>query len=441
MSQGRKVKISVILLCLIAFSFINFSCAAKEAEQPKTYIPSQKIDVKEMSLEEISEESKLALSTTWTPYTVDEFLSYLSTKKKKPEVKKEEGGPVTVTLVYPSRYSLIDRSVDFVAHAFSSSGKVDKVEFYIDGLRVAELSSPPYVFNFNPEAYSKSEHTIKVVARSGRYSDSDSIKFYNVIKGSIVIYPWKTNGGNIPYSYLNNYYMPDGTVIEAALFTAYYNSYFYVDYIRKLPPGFNYLLGSVNFNGVIVADRNPEKLYVRFFNYALKGFDPSYLYDWESMQTPAQGPDKPGEAFTFSPYDKTVEYVGKLTGSILPFYAFNPYTKEIRLRIEGSGPAKFYVTPIEVEYYAIEDREAPKLRYRTVYATGTSVKCEFYVSEPVFATIYAYDRDGSVRSFSEPKLEGWVEIEIADRNTAFVSIKAVDGAGNTSRLPKAKVQR
>lgn len=394
-----------------------------------------------MSLKEISEESKLALNTTWTPYTVDEFLSYISTKKKKPEVKKEEGGPVTVSLVYPSRYSLIDRSVNFVAHAHSSSGKVDRVEFYLDGVKVAELTSPPYVFNFNPESYPKSEHTIKVVARSGRYSDSDSLKFYNVIKGSIVIYPWKTSGGNIPYSYLNNYYMPDGTVLEAALFTAYYNSNFHVDYVRRLTPGLNYLLGRVNLNGIIVADKNPEKLYVRFFNYSLKDFDPSYLYEWESMQSPSEGPDKPGEAFTFSPYDDTVEYVGNLTGSVLPFYAFNPFTKEIRLRIEGKGPAKFYVTPITIEYYAIEDRKAPTLRYRSVYLSGTNVKCEFYVSEPVFATVYAYDADGKVRSFSEPKLEGWVEIEIPNRNTAFVSLKAVDGAGNTSSLPKAKVKR
>lgn len=436
---NKKYRYLLIYILLLTLAFSG--CASKETEQPKTTIPTLKTEVKEVDLQQIIEETSVALSTTWTPYTIDEFLSFLDQKKARPVVVEDTGAPVSVRLVYPSRFSLIDRPVKFIASAVSENGKIDQVVFYLDGEKVAELKNPPYSFDFNPEAYAKSEHTLKVVAKSGKYSDQDTIKFYNVIKGSIVIYPWKPSAGNIPYSYVNNYYQPDGSSIEAAMFTAYYNSNFFLDFKRRLKPGYSYLLGKVYLDGIIVADQQSETLFARFFNYATKKFDGSHLYEWELGQQPSEGPEKVGEAYSYNPVGNTGQYAGSLMGSMIPFYGFNPLSKEFCIRIEGKGPTKFFVKPIVVEYYAVEDKKPPTIRYRTAYLSGTTVTCEFYVSEPVIATIYAYDGDGKVRSLTEPKMEGWVEIEIADSNTRFVSIKVMDGAGFVSTLPKRSVIR
>lgn len=440
---SKKIRKTILLVLIFCLSVILFSgCAQKEVEQPGIKIPVKKAETKDVSLNEILQETSITLNTTWTPYTLDDFLVYLGAKKRKPvEDETEKGGPVSVRLVYPSRLSIIDRPISFIATANSEKGNVDRVEFYLDGEKVAELSSPPYSFEFNPENYAKSEHQIKVVAYSGNYKDEDEIKFYNVIKGSMVIYPWKVNGGNIPYGYVNNFYQPDGSSIEVAMFTAYQPSYFYVDFKRYLKPGYNYLMATVNLDGVIVADQNPELLYVRFYNYGEKKYDRSYLYEWEAAQHPSEGPEKTGESYSLEPEKDTVQYYGKLIGRVFPFYGFDPFTKEFRLRIEGTGPTKFYVKPIVLEYYAVMDKKAPTVKYRRVYSNDSTVTCEFYVSEPVLATLYAYDASGAVRSVSEPKFEGWVEIEIPDRNTSSVSLKVVDGAGYVKSLPKVRVKR
>lgn len=417
-------------------------CAKKEVEQPRTFVPANEGQIKKVSLDEIIQETSITLNTTWTPFTLDDFLSYIDAKKPpliKP--KEEEGSPVSVRLIYPLRNSIIDRNVSFIAAASSGDGKIDNVTFYLDGEKIAELKEPPYKFDFNPEAYTKSEHTLRVVAKRGKYKDSDSIKFYNVIKGSIVIYPWKVSGGNIPYNYVNNYYQPDGAAIEVAMFTAYSRNHFYVDYVRRLPPGLNYLMGKVLLDGIIVSDQQEETLYARFYNYALNKFDPSYLYEWTLANQPSEGPEKRGESYTFNPVEKTGQYPGKLVGSTFPFYGFNPITKEFRLRIEGKGPTKFFVKPIVVEYYAIKDTKKPIVKYGEVFSNGNTVICHFYVSEPVIATVYAYDSDGRVRSRSEPKFEGWNEIEISDRSTTNISIRVIDGAGFIKTLPKKSVYR
>ncbi|MCX7831294.1 MAG: Ig-like domain-containing protein [Actinobacteria bacterium] len=441
MFKRKGYQIFTLIILIVIFSFL-VGCTRKEVEQPKTFVPTKKVEVKKVSLDEIIQETSITLNTTWTPFTLDDFLSYLDAKKPPViESKEDEGSPVSVRLIYPSRNSIIDRNISFIASASSDNGNIDSVTFYLDGEKVAELKTPPYRFDFNPDTYAKSEHILKVVAKSGKYKDSDSIKFYNVIKGSFVIYPWKVSSGNIPYNYVNNFYQPDGAAMEAAMFTAYNSNYFYVDYVRRLPSGLNYLMGRVSLDGIIVADQQEETLYARFYNYAINRFDPSYLYEWTLANAPSEGPEKRGESYTFDPLENTGQYAGKLIGSTFPFYGFNPRNKEFRLRIEGKGPTKFFVKPIVVEYYAIKDTKKPTVKYGKVFSTGTTVTCEFYVSEPVITTIYAYDSDGMVRSLSEPKFEGWNEIEISDRSTKNISIKVIDGAGYIRTLPKKYVSR
>jgi|GEM_PF-4294144 len=436
-----KILIAVLLLMALMFS----GCAGREIEEPGVKVPVKKAEVKELSLNEVLQETSTVLTTTWTPYSLDDVLAFLSAKKPKAieDEKKETGGPVSVKIIYPERYSLIDREINFVASAFSESGKIDSVTFYLDGVEVAKLSSPPYAFSFNPEAHSKSEHNLKVVAKSGNYKDQDSIKFYNVVKGSFVIYPWRPTSGNIPYSYVNSYYPPENASVEVAMFSSYTSSTtFYVDFKRKIDTDLNILLARVDFKAVDAAYQNQDPVELRFYNYGLKNFDRNPLYILPVGQEPQTFPEKDYERYSFDPYKITGEWVNdKVSNEFIPFYGINPFTKEIWLRILGKGPRKFYVKPIVVEFYGIKDNTPPRPKYRSVFSNGQKVVCEFYASEPLFATIYAYDASGQVRSYSEPKPEGWVEIEIADNNTSFVSLKVTDGAGHTVTLPKKRVRR
>lgn len=438
------VKVTALIAGLLSVAVIFSGCAGKEVEEPRIQIPVKKTEIRELSLEEIIQETSAVLTTTWTPYSLDDVLAYLYANKPRAAVEeKEEGGPVSVRVIYPERYSLIDREINFIATAYSESGKIDSVTFYLDGEEAAKLTSPPYTFTFNPEAYAKSEHTFKVVAKSGSYKDEDSIKFYNVVKGSFVIYPWRPSNGNIPYSYVNKYYPPENSSVEVAMFTSYTSGTpFFVDFKRRIDSDLNILLAKVDFNAAVAAFQSEEPIMLNFYNYGLKSFDRNPVFMLPPGEEASPFQEKDYERYSFDPYIITGESSNdKVANEFVPFYGINPFTKEIWLRITGIGPSKFYVRPIVVEYYGIKDSTPPRSKYRNVVSNGQTVVCEFYVSEPVFATIYAYDAGGQVRSYSEPKPEGWVEIEITDNNTSYVSLKVIDGAGHTITLPKKKVRR
>lgn len=444
--KAKKAKLflkAALICCIILAGAFFAGCSQEEFKPEKPNVPP-KVDLSsKITLDEITQETSAVLETTWTPYTIDEIIAYFSGKRPK-EVKQTEvkGGPVRVDIIYPPAGSLIDRPTDFRVLVYSESAKVDRVDFYLDGEKVQSSSSAPYVFSFNPDAYGKSEHTLKVVAVSGDFTGRDSIKFYNVVKGSAVIYPWKTSGGNIPYSYINNFYPPDLEKREVAMFTAYTTSNFYLDFKRSLNTNLAVLAASVKLNGYVVADQNPDVLFMKFYDYAFKRFNDSYLYQMALNQSPQQGTSKDYERFTFVPYEQTGQYEGAGTeGNIIPFYGINPVSKEIWLRINGQGPTKFYLEPIVIEYYAIEDSKNPVVKLRRTFVSGSEVKTEFYVSEPSFVTITAYDSSGAIRSYTEPKFEGWNEIAIDDKNTVKVRIKAVDCAGNTTFSDYQRVSR
>lgn len=445
MKESKKIKEKFVILFAILFALISSTmsgCAQEEVMTEKPKVP-EKVDLaSKISLDDIINETTAVIETTWTPYSIDEILSFVSGKRPK-IVKKEEvrGGPVDVEIVYPSNGSLIDRQIEFRAFAYSKAGGVDRVDFYLDGVKVNSVTSPPYTFSFNPEAYGKSEHTLKVVAVSGDFKDSDSIKFYNVVKGSMVIYPWEPSNGNIPYSYIKDFYLPDLERKELAMFTAYNPNDFYLDFKSKLGSGYAVLAARVNAQGMIVADSNPEVLYMRFYDYAQKRFNNDYLYQIEINSSFVQGPEKQYEIFSFYPKAEG-EYRGVgQEGNIIPFYGVNPFTHEIWLRIHGKGPTKFYLEPIIVEYYAIEDKVPPKIKSRRCYVRDGSVIAEFYVSEPSFVTIIAYDANGQKRSYTAAKPEGWNEIGIRDSNTTKISLRAVDCAGHTVTTSLKKVSR
>jgi hypothetical protein len=440
---GIKKRAGVLLIMLFTVMPLLFGgCAQEEVTTEKPKVP-EKVDLaSKLSLNEIVNETTAVIETTWTPYSIDEILSFVSGKRPK-VVKREEvrGGPVNVDIVFPSNGSLIDRQIEFRAFAYSESGTVDRVDFYLDGVKVNSLTSPPYTFSFNPDAYGKSEHTLKVVAISGDFSDTDSIKFYNVVKRSLVIYPWVTSGGNIPYSHIKNLYLPDLEKKEVAMFTAYTSSDFYVDFKTKLASGYAVMAAKITAQGMVVADSNPNVFWMRFYDYAQKRFNDNYLYQMELKSSFAPGPEKPYEMFSFVPRAEG-EYSGAgQEGNIIPFYGINPFTHEIWLRIHGQGPTKFYLEPIVVEYYAVEDNIPPKIRYRRCYIRDGSVIAEFYVSEPSFVTITAYDSNGGKRSYTAAKPEGWNEISINDSNTLKISLKAVDCAGHTVTTSLKKVSR
>jgi hypothetical protein len=432
--------IGVALLLLLLFA----GCVSREIQEPRFNIPTKKVETKDLSLNDVLLETSSVLTTSWKPYSLDDVLVYLNTKRPTLEPEEEEKtGPVKVRIIYPVRYSIIDRQVNFVASVYTETGKVDSVTFYLDGEEVVKLSAPPYQFTFNPETYSKSEHTIKVVAINGPYKDEDSLKFYNVVKGSIVIYPWRPSGGNIPYSYVNNYYIPEVGSVEVAMFTSYTSeTTFFADFKRRINTDLNILLAKVNLEAVNVAYQGGSPILFQFYNYGLKKFDrnPIYIIGPGDESEPFE--EKEYEAYSFYPYINTKEWDNEeFKSELIPFYSVNPFTKELWLRFTGTGPTKFFVRPITVEFYGIEDKTPPRPKYRNVFVERNAVTCEFYASEPVFATIYAYDADGKVRNYTEPKPEGWVEIKIADRNTIYVSLKVTDGAGHTVSLPKKRVRR
>lgn len=443
----KTVKGFVIFLILAAFIS---GCSSQPAEDSGkvNLTPNVKL-ASDVSLDEIQSETSQALSTTFTPYTLDDVLYYLSSKKpKQVEEQQVSGGPVSVRFVYPKPGSLIDKEIEFVIDAKSEDSEIDSVDIYLDGEKVTTLKTPPYTFSFNPEAYSKSRHTIKAVAYSGDFRGSSTMSFYNVVRGSVVVYPWKPAGGNLPYSYIKNYYLPDDTVMEVAMFTAYQSSNFYLDYTKQLPKGLAYYFVRVKLGGMVVADQNPLTLFTYFYNYTLKDYDRSQgLYELVLGSDPqALSLPKGYERYTFNPSETSVtgQYDSNLLSEpIIPFYGVDPYSKTIRLRITGPGPTKFYLRPIVLEYCGVEDTVKPTLKVSKVQLVSSDriVNARFYVSEPVFATIYAYDSSGQVRSKTEPKPEGWVEFDIPDSDTRYVSIKITDCAGLSVTSKKIPVKR
>lgn len=89
----------------------------------------------------------------------------------------------TVQITNPGNGSQINQSIVIEANATDAAG-VAKLEFYIDGQRVATKTASPYTFNWNTASVTDGQHTIKVVATdiAGRSSEqSATVTFTKII--------------------------------------------------------------------------------------------------------------------------------------------------------------------------------------------------------------------------------------------------------------------
>lgn len=453
--RQKKVVLILALVFVFAITVLVSGCSQQELTRKETrFIPKSKSGEK-LNLQEVLSETSLTLNSSLRVSSEDPFLITLSGLRPKKTIIKEEG-PVTVSIVYPPTMSLIDRTIKITAIA-ESKYKINKVEFFVDGERVKTLTSPPYEIEFNPETQAKSKHTVKVVARSGKYTDSDQITIFNVIKGSLVIYPWEPVGGNIPYSYVNSYFAPDGKVIKEAFFMSYDKSSFYIDFKTNLPGGLGYLFAVLNINPRFLASEitSAEGTSTMGSGY-LKGF----FYDWSRYRfyekpffTASHSADgQQTQVVTHeSQLDMMPDYEVYEFGNPkkfkglqvpgFPYYAFNPFTKEFRIRIYGIGPVKFSLQPMVLTYYAIYDYDKPIIKIRDTKIRDRSPRVDFYVSEPVFLQVYCYNAvKRQIASFRLAKPEGWNEVLVYPSGTAYVKLKATDIAGHSTttgfiRLP------
>lgn len=445
MKRIRDKKASLFLAGVLIFTVISLigGCAQKElirtGTQPKG---NSKVEEK-LSLQEVLSETSSTLVSRFDGTLEDTFLiSLAALRTKETEVKKE--GPVSVSILYPPDMSLIDRTIKITAKV-ESKYEVDRVEFYIDGELVEAFTSGPYEIDFDPESQTKSRHTIKVVAKSGSHTDSDQVTIYNVIKGSQIIYPWNITGGNIPYSYVNSYFTPDGKVIKEAFFMSYDRSQYYVDYRARLPQGFGYLFAVLSMNPQFLAS---EATSTEEGSGSLK----AYFYDWsrnifyerpflvaihssDGQETQIQTYEGSLELkpdYEVYDYGNSALFKG-LRVAGFPFYAFNPSTKELRVRIKGIGPAKFSLEPMVLNYYGIYDYDTPFIRIRGTKVRDGSRRVDFYVSEPVFLQVYCYNSSKKqIGSFKAAKPEGWNEVIVNLAGTSYVRLKATDVVGKTT---------
>lgn len=426
---------AVTAIIIAAVVLIVSGCSQPEQEELTTFPVNNQTELaSKVSLSELTSETASALSSTQTLNVLDEFLEEIM--GRRPVIKKEEkpGGPISVQVVYPKSSSLIGEPTVFRALAYSDSGVVDRVEFYLDGEKVHESSQEPYEWVFDPSTTTKSKHTLKVVARSGDYTDSDEINFYNVVQGSIVIYPWSPTAGNIPYARVKRYFSPEMADLDVAMFTKYEPGTFYLEFSRMLPPGYAYLIGELYVAGnVETASGEDTTLQASFYNYALKMYDDRtpYEIDLSGASTVDQTRYR---SFAYSDPDNFTEpdAPGIQPGK-LPFYAFDPISKQVKIRIEGNGPAKFILYPIVLKYYAYYDDSAPVVKFRNIRKEAGEVKVEVYVNEPAFVTVYAYDDANNVLNYkTEPKPEGWDEISVQTATATKVRVKVVDTGGHTT---------
>jgi hypothetical protein len=437
MKKTGSIVVACIAVALMVFgTLLVGGCAAQEeVKRPEAPATQPKLS-SDIPLAQVLEETTAVLaSTTVTSSTFDPFLVSLENLRPKPPATPEKaGGPVTATILYPPNLSLVDKAVP-VRVGVQARDTVDKVDFYFDGKLVASVTQAPYEWTFDPATANKSRHTVKAVAVSGDYRDSDSITFYSVVKGSVLVLPWRPQGGNLPYQYYRNYYTPDQETVEAALFTCYGPSY-YIDYRFKLPAGLSYLAGALNVEGKSLAWGLSGATTVTTGTISEPPID-FYFWDWSVNGFPAQNFfslnganfDNPYEIYTF----ENVAQVAGIEQPGIPFYGFNPDTKEVRLRIKGSGPVKFFLKPMELTYYAYYDYDVPRIRIRQArHSTGYSF-VQFWVSEPVFYTVSAYDAAKKLVAVKRgAKPEGWVDVRVERSDVRYFKIVVKDGAGHTN---------
>lgn len=430
----KRRTITAIITAVVTVIILS-GCTAANQEESVTIPASNQTELaSNVSLSEVASETVETLSSTKTITVLDDFLEEIIGRRPVVEEEKETGGPVHVQVVYPKGSSLVGEATVFRAVAYSDSGIVDKVEFYLDGEKVYETDEEPYEWVFDPLTTTRSKHTVRVVARSGDYTDSDEISFYNVVQGSIVIYPWKATAGNVPYARVKRYFSPEMADIDVAMFTKYEPGSFYVEYSRMLPPGYAYLLGELYIAGNIetVSSENTT-IQVSFYNFALKDFDERvpYQIDLSGISTVEQARYR---SFAYSDPDSFTEPDAPgIQPGMLPFYAFDPISKKVKIRIEGNGPAKFALYPIVLKYYAYYDDAAPVVKIRNLRKEVGEVKVEVYVNEPAFVTVYAYNSSNNVLSYkTEPKPEGWDEISVQTATATRIRVKAVDPGGHTT---------
>jgi hypothetical protein len=92
-----------------------------------------------------------------------------------PCLTKRGGGPPpdTVTITYPTNGSTVSGTVNVTT---STTGNIDEVRFYIDGVYKHTDTTDPYTYSWDTTAYSEGSHTIRADGYvSGVFADDDSV--------------------------------------------------------------------------------------------------------------------------------------------------------------------------------------------------------------------------------------------------------------------------
>jgi hypothetical protein len=88
--------------------------------------------------------------------------------------------PPTVELIVPITPNLpINQKVSLNVNAADSDGSISKVEFLVDDVKLSEVTSSPYIFDWTPSAVGN--HTLKVTATDNSGATASAAKTVNVI--------------------------------------------------------------------------------------------------------------------------------------------------------------------------------------------------------------------------------------------------------------------
>ena len=103
-----------------------------------------------------------------------------------------DGGEINLTMTAPAEEAYIQEgSVQTISAVASADAGVDRVEFFVDGVRIATDSSAPYSTTWNTAGYAAGSHTVTGTAYDQGTPASSASQF-------VTVYIWSNTGGGPP---------------------------------------------------------------------------------------------------------------------------------------------------------------------------------------------------------------------------------------------------